>query len=470
MSAAHQNSPLRLPVLRSSSFRIVAMFAGCFLVTGIAVTAVSGYHSQRLLSQQIARAVTNERDEALSEARGLDIAHLQPVVNELVRNEPGFYYLLQDMREQVVIGNMLHLRPVAGWRQLSWTHRTLPPDHHPVVGYGIALHDGGYFFVGIDAAPLQSLRRDLWLTLAWSGGAFLIIGLGGGFILSRLVLGKIEAISQTARDIMRGDISRRLPPNTTGDEFDHLAGSLNAMLDRNEALIASVRQVTDDIAHDMRRPLARLGQHLDAAEAASVPEVQTLALTRAKDNLHEALEIFSSLLKLAQIEAGNRIPDSQRISVANLLRAVASLYRPVAEDHGQTLIVQAPADEMMLEGNRVLLIQMLSNLIENAINHSPPRTVICLSAHHVEDKITLAIADTGPGIPAHEHERVFEKMVRLDTSRSVPGTGLGLSMVRAIARLHGGNARLSDNRPGLRCEIIMPSPLDTDAGDASASG
>jgi len=437
------------------------MFAGCFLVTGIAVTGESGYHSQRLLSQQIARAVTNERDEALSEARGLDIAHLRPVVNELVRNEPGFYYLLQDMREQVVIGNMLHLRPVAGWRQLSWTHRTLPPDHHPVVGYGIALHDGGYFFVGIDATPLQSLRRDLWLTLAWSGGAFLVIGLGGGFILSRLVLGRIEAISQTARDIMRGDISRRLPPNTTGDEFDHLAGSLNAMLDRNEALIASVRQVTDDIAHDMRRPLARLSQHLDEAQAASIPETRDTALIRAKDDLHDALEIFSSLLRLAQIEAGDHIPASQHLSVARLLGTVVGIYQPVAEDRGQTLVVTQPADTLTLEGDRVLLTQMLSNLIENAINHSPPRTVIFLSADHHDGRITLVVADTGPGIPTHERERVFEKMVRLDASRSLSGTGLGLSMVRAIARLHGGTIRLLDNNPGLRCEISLPASPPT---------
>jgi len=457
MAAAPHNSPLRLPVLRSSSFRIIAMFASCFLLTGIAVTALSGYHSQRLLAQQTMRVISNERDETLSEARGRDIIHLQPTVQELVQNEPGFYYLLQDDQERVVIGNMFHLRPITGWRWLSWTHRTLPPDRHPVIGYGTILQDGGYFFVGMDAAPVQSLRHDLWLTLAWSAVVFLVIGLGGGFILSRLVLGKIEAISQTARKIMHGDISRRLSPNMTGDEFDHLAGSLNAMLDRNENLIASVRQVTDDIAHDMRRLLARLGQHLDEAMAASLSETRDEALARAKDNLHDALEIFSSLLRLAQIEGGDCIPNSQKVAVANLFETVTGLYRAVSEDHKQILVVTEPRGDVILEGNRVLLIQMLSNLIENAINHSPPRTTIFLSADQNRDRITLIVADTGPGIPAGEHDRVFEKMVRLDTSRTVPGIGLGLSMVRAIVRLHEGTIRLRDNNPGLRCEISFPA-------------
>ncbi|GAN67775.1 sensor histidine kinase [Acetobacter orleanensis] len=421
------------------------------------VTVLSGYRSQQLLSQQIRQSVANERDEAFSEAHGQDVVHLHPVLKELVQNEPGFYYLLQDNQQHSVTGTMRHLRPIQGWRWLSWTHRALPRDHQPVLGYGTVLQDGGYFFVGINATPLQSLRRDLWLTLAWNSVAFLLIGLGGGFMLSRLVLGKIETISLTARKIMRGDISRRLPLNGTGDEFDHLAGSLNAMLDRNETLIASVQQVSDDIAHDMRRPLARLGQHLDEAMAASHPEIRDASLLRVKADLQDALEIFSSLLRLAQIEAGDRIPDCQTYSVDQLFGTISDFYHAVAEDHEHSLVVSPPKPDVTIEGNRVLLIQMLSNLIENAINHSPPETKIVLSARLSKDVIIFVVTDTGPGIPFAERERVFEKMVRLDSSRTVPGTGLGLSMVRAIVRLHGGTIRLEDNNPGLRCEISLPT-------------
>ena len=418
--------------------------------------ALSGYHSQKLLSQQLTRTVANERDETLSEAHGQNVTLLHPVVSELVQNEPGFYYLLQDAEEHVVTGNMFHLRPVAGWRWLSWTHRTVRPDRHPVIGYGTVLSDGGYFFVGIDATPLQSLRRDLWLSLAWSSVAFLLIGLGGGFILSRLVLGKIESVSLTAREIMQGDISRRLVLNGTGDEFDHLSGSLNAMLDRNEILITSVRQVSDDIAHDMRRPLARLGQHLDEAMETPQSDRRDVALERAKDDLHNALEIFSSLLRLTQIEAGDRIPDSQTLPVVELFETINASYLAVTEDHAQTLVVSIPPPDMVIEGSRVLLAQMLSNLVENAINHSSSGTTITLSANQGEAGAVLVVADTGPGILAADRERVFEKMVRLDASRNVPGTGLGLSMVRAIVRLHGGNIRLKANNRGLRCEITFP--------------
>lgn len=244
------------------------------------------------------------------------------------------------------------------------------------------------------------------------------------------MLGKIETISLTARDIMRGDISRRIILNATGDEFDHLAGSLNAMLDRNEALIASVRQVSDDIAHDMRRPLARLGQHLDEAMEASNADLRNTALVRAKAGLHDALEIFSSLLRLAQIEAGDRVPDSQVCSTKNLLEKIENFYKAVAEDHGHTLIVITPEPDIMIEGNRVLLVQMLSNLIENAINHSPKGASIVLSAVLKKAEIVFAVTDTGPGIPAAERERVFEKMVRLDSSRTIAGNGEAVPIFR----------------------------------------
>ncbi len=205
----------------------------------------------------------------------------------------------------------------------------------------------------------------------------------------------------------------------------------------------------------MRRPLARLGQNLGRAQTATAHDVQKTALTQAQDNLQDALEIFSSLLRLAQLEAGDRIPDSQKLVVADLFNTLADLYQPVAQEQEQTLTIISPNRGLTIEGNRILLTQTLSNLIENAINHSLAGTVISLSAHMENNRIIMIVSDNGPGIPAEEHERVFEKMVRLDTSRTVPGTGLGLSMVRAIVHLHGGSIRLADNKPGLRCEIVF---------------
>ena len=443
-------------IFKSSSFRIMAIFTGCFVISGLCVMAISGYHSLSLLTRQMQKSVSDEREEALSQAGIHDIAHLRPVMAELVRNGPGFYYLLQDAQEHIVTGNMLHLKPYPGWRNLTWTHRSLPHERRPVIGYGVILQDGGYLFVGIDAEPIQTLRRDLWFTFIWGMAVFLIIGAGGGLLVSHFVLGKIETISQTARDIMRGDMSRRLVLNASNDEFDHLATSLNAMLERNERLIASLHQVTDDIAHDMRRPLAHLGQHLDDAMQQEHSPAQINALACAKTNLDEALEIFSSLLKLAQMEAGSGIPDTQVVSMRELLLSITDIYRPIMEERKQTLLVALAQDDMTRSGNKVLLVQMFANLLENAANHCPAGSTITVSSSSTNTADILTIADNGPGIPEHERERVFEKMVRLDHSRSIPGTGLGLSMVRAIVQLHQGRITLQDNAPGLRCDILLP--------------
>ncbi|MFT8550119.1 MAG: HAMP domain-containing sensor histidine kinase [Acetobacter okinawensis] len=449
-------SAYQFSIFKSSSFRIMSIFTGCFVISGLCVMAISGYHSLSLLTRQMQKTVSDEREEALSQAGIHDIAHMRPVMTELVRNGPGFYYLLQDAQEHIVVGNMLHLKPTQGWRNLTWTHRSLPPEHRPVIGYGLTLQDGGYLFVGIDAEPVQTLRRDLWFTFIWGMAGFIIIGAGGGLIVSHFVLGKIETISQTARDIMHGDMSRRLALNTSGDEFDHLATSLNAMLEKNECLITSLHQVTDDIAHDMRRPLAHLGQHLDEAMQQPHSPSQADALSHAKTNLNEALEIFSSLLKLAQMEAGADIPDNQNVSLRGILLSITDIYRPIMEEKQQTLSVYLAQNEMTCSGNKVLLVQMFSNLLENATNHCPAGSTIVVSSFMSDTTNTIIIADNGPGIPEHERERVFEKMVRLDHSRSIPGTGLGLSLVKAIVRLHHGRITLLDNAPGLYCKIQLP--------------
>ncbi|NVN02642.1 MULTISPECIES: sensor histidine kinase [Asaia] len=445
-----------LSVLKSSSFRIIASFAGCLVVCGLAGVIWSGTRGISQLDRQMRETVMNERNEALADARHQDVPHLVPVMRDFVQSEPGFYYLLQDAKQVVAVGNMFHLRPHPGWRMLSWTHRTSPPDRRPVLGYGTLLDDGGYLFVGMEGTPLQTLRHGFFMTLLWCGTGFLVIGVAGGFAMSRLLLRRIDLISHTAREIMQGDLSRRLPLTEMDDEFNHLSASLNAMLDRNEALVARVRQVTDDIAHDMRRPLAHLGRHLDVAQAAvTVPEAGA-ALDLARASLDEALEIFASLLKLAQLEAYRQIPDGQLVDLAQVLHMLAALYGPTIEQNGQ-IWRHSPADQpMVVHGNRVLLTQMVSNLLENAMLHAPVGSCITLSAAPEGDEAVILVSDTGPGIAPEDRERVFEKMLRLDASRHVPGNGIGLSLVRAVAQLHGGAITLEDNGPGLRCVVRLP--------------
>ncbi|MFT8440335.1 sensor histidine kinase [Acetobacter fabarum] len=327
-------------IMATTAFRIVTLFASLFILGGTVMTVTSGLYSQSTLRQQIRQAVENEGHETFADAGTADVRHLLPVVQGLIEHEPGFHYLLQGPGQVVVTGNMLHLKPIAGERWLTWSHR-LPKETNQNIVYGIGylLDDGGYYFVGMDASPLTHLQHALWTTLLWEIAGFGIMGMAGGLFLSNLILKWIETINRTARSIMQGDMSRRIPLRGTNDELDHLSESLNAMLDQNEFLIASLKQVSNDIAHDMRRPLARMRQNLERASLARLPaENMQEQVELAIMELDAALEIFSSLLKLAQLEAGAWNKEMEPLDPAQLLESVLEPYRSVIEDHGQYLL------------------------------------------------------------------------------------------------------------------------------------
>lgn len=316
-------------IIATTSFRIVTLFAGLFILGGMVMTITSGLYSQSTMRQQIRREVENESHETFADAGVADVRHLLPVVQGLIEHEPGFHYLLQDSGQVIVAGNMLHLRPVPGERWLAWSHR-LPKEINQDIVYGIGyrLDDGGYYFVGMDASPLTHLQRALWTTILWGIAGFGLIGVAGGLFLSNLILKWIETISRTARSIMQGDMSRRIPLRGTDDELDHLSESLNAMLDQNEYLIASLKQVSNDIAHDMRRPLARMRQNLERAIGAHGPsDTMHEQVECAIEDLDAALEIFSSLLKLAQLESGAWNNEMEPLDPARLLESVLGPVR-----------------------------------------------------------------------------------------------------------------------------------------------
>lgn len=444
--------------MATTAFRIVTLFASLFILGGTVMTVTSGLYSQSTLRQQIRQAVENEGHETFADAGTADVRHLLPVVQGLIEHEPGFHYLLQGPGQVVVTGNMLHLKPIAGERWLTWSHR-LPKEANQNIVYGIGylLDDGGYYFVGMDASPLTHLQHALWTTLLWEIAGFGIMGMAGGLFLSNLILKWIETINRTARSIMQGDMSRRIPLRGTNDELDHLSESLNAMLDQNEFLIASLKQVSNDIAHDMRRPLARMRQNLERASLARLPaENMQEQVELAIVELDAALEIFSSLLKLAQLEAGAWNKEMEPLDPAQLLESVLEPYRSVIEDHGQYLLAPPMPVCPAIIGHPVLLRQTFSNLIENAIRHTPSQTTITAAIKVTGNSIHIEITDNGPGIPGEAMLRVFDRFVRLDTSRTHDGNGLGLSMVKAIIQLHAGTIILCDNKPGLRCIISLP--------------
>jgi len=278
------------------------------------------------------------------------------------------------------------------------------------------------------------------------------------------VLKRIDAMTEKAQTIMAGDLAGRLPVAGTGDELDRLADNLNAMLERIEGLMGGLKQVSDNIAHDLKTPLTRLRNRCEQALRGARGEAEyRAALESTIAESDELIRTFDALLMIARAESGHARDNMVEFDAAAIARDVGELYEPLADEKGLALKVEAPA-EAPVRGNRELISQALANLIDNAIKYAAPDTVkvngvpaeILVKAGADADRITLTVADHGPGIAAADRGRVVERFVRLEQSRSQPGSGLGLSLASAVARLHGGELKLEDNEPGLKSIIALP--------------
>ncbi|MBF0374930.1 MAG: HAMP domain-containing protein [Alphaproteobacteria bacterium] len=308
---------------------------------------------------------------------------------------------------------------------------SLPGDHRLLVGR--SLHDA------------MRLRRAVTDSIIWGMALTVLLGVGGGIFTSRQLLHRVEGISRAIRGIMGGDMSRRMPLGRGGDEFDQLAASLNAMLDEIERLMAGIRDVTDNIAHDLRTPLNRLRSRIDMALLAEHdPAEYRRVLEQTVAEADSLLATFNALLTIAQAEAGSGLGRFEPLDAGLLVADIVELYAPLAEEKGLTLTLNA-TDGVTVDGDRHLLSQALANLLDNAVKYTPEggRVTVTVDATGVE------VADTGPGIPAEARDRVLERFVRLDATRTTPGNGLGLSLVAAVARLHRARLSLADGGPGL---------------------
>jgi signal transduction histidine kinase len=289
--------------------------------------------------------------------------------------------------------------------------------------------------------------------LVWSLGGALVLALTGGLFVTGRMLSRVDQVSRTARKIMDGDLSRRMEKSGSGDEFDHLADSLNAMLDRIERLMIGMRLSTDSIAHDLRSPLTRLKSRIELA-LRNPPEVDRdrEALANVLSQTDAALAVFDSLLRIATAEAGMDAVDFKSFDLAALAQDVTELYRPLAEEKGIELELSAdPSAE--IRGQHELMAQAIANVLDNAVKFTSAGGRISVVVRHQNGAVVLTIADSGPGIPRADRQKVLERFVKLEGSRTGPGTGLGLSLVAAVAKLHGAVLRLGDNDPGLEVEI-----------------
>ncbi|MBY0431376.1 MAG: HAMP domain-containing histidine kinase, partial [Rhodospirillales bacterium] len=372
-------------------------------------------------------------------------------------------YLLTDTQFRRLAGNLIgwpDMEPDQdGWLRfpIERFHAAEGPRLSEALGRSFVLTDGYNLLVGRSVQDANAVKSIISQAIGWGMAVTVLFGVMGGLVTSRQMLQRVESLSRTVRRIMGGDMTQRMALAGSGDEFDQLAESLNRMLDEIERLMANIREVTDNVAHDLRTPLNRLRSRIDAtllaqgdAEAYRVVLEQTLA------DADHLLATFNAILTIAQAEAGSRLNRFETLDLAALAGDVAELYEPVAEDKGIHLDWRHVGRVVPVLGDRHLLSQALANLIDNAVKYVPSGGTVTVT---VGPGAMLSVGDNGPGIPAEMREKVLERFVRLDSTRGSPGNGLGLSLVQAVARLHGARLFLEDNEPGLRVRLVFSHGL-----------
>jgi signal transduction histidine kinase len=449
-------------LIHSTSFRLGLLHASAFAISVTVLFLVVYWTTDLALNRQIDRDIEAESAALVSKAQTEGREGLERALAERARARPDVYYLLRDRMGHRLAGNLPNQPVALGWidayRTIDQVSKRPRDRAHVVHAKGVLIADGGLLFVGRDTYSFNELReaivRGFGICLIFT----VALALGSSALMSASVLRRIAAINRATREIMSGELARRLPTTDRKDEFDDLAARLNTMLDRIHTLMENLRQVSTDIAHDLRTPLGRLRQNLERAriQGRGRPDYEA-AIDRAIAEIDDLLATFSSLLRIAQIEAGSRRSGFTKVQLSGLLENIVEVFGAVAEDRGQLLCGSIEHDVAVL-GDRELLTQMFANLVENALRHTGAGSTISIDLRRDEGIPLASVADDGPGIPAHMRQSVLKRFVRLDGSRGTPGNGLGLSLVAAVAELHDIALELGDNGPGLRVTLRFPPP------------
>lgn len=452
---------MRLPRgFRTATFRLALLYAVLFGVSALVVFGIIYWTMTTYAARQMRGEIEAEISALVAEAKTEGIDHLIRMIERRILTSPhsSNYYLVQDTSGQELAGNLPPSPQAVGWLTLPSPaiNDDRDPDEAGILAFGVTLPRNAYLLVGRDAHPLQELDELIIRAFAWAGAVTGGLALGGGLLMSIGFLRRVEAINRTSREIVSGNLTERVPTRATGDEFDRLAEDLNQMFDRIQALMDSLRQVSSDIAHDLRTPLSRLRQRLEGArlKAHSVAEYET-AVERAIAETDAILGTFGSLLRIAQIGSGCRRAGFTTVDLSVVFETIVEAYVAVAEDGGRELS-SSIAPRVTVRGDWELLTQMLANLVDNTLRHTHVGARIELRLECSGGEVVGTVDDNGPGIPEDARARVFERFFRLAASRATPGSGLGLSLVAAVAELHGIAITLADNHPGLRVTLAFP--------------
>lgn len=452
-------------LMRTTAFKLLAAYLVVFALFAVTVIGYTAWHTRQLIQSQVADDVAAQvRFLAEQYAIG-GIQRLVVVIDRRTRRPGSSIYLLTNFQGEVLATNMIDL-PIglldrAGTRFATYKRADETGVHTNVAFVEVHMLPGGYrLLVGRDIEESDALRGLVTRPAMWAVGLIVILGVAGSIFVTRRVLKRIDAMTATTETIMHGDLSGRLALAGTGDEFDRLAQSLNAMLERIEALMVGLKEVSDNIAHDLKTPLTRLRNRAEEAlRTAGSEEEWRGALEGTIEESDGLIRTFDALLMIARAEAGQARDAMVDLDLAETAEAVCELYEPLADEQGLDLTVEA--EPVLLHGMRELLAQALANLIDNAIKYGRPadgsRGRIAVTVTREGASAVLQVADSGPGIPEADRARAVERFVRLEASRSRPGSGLGLSLVAAVARLHGGHLALGDGRPGLVARLELPA-------------
>jgi signal transduction histidine kinase len=445
---------LRTPrLLRTASFRLAALYLLLFTASAIILGAVVFWTTRAAVDQQLDSRIETELRFLADEFSTGGLPQLLADVTRRSRGPGALEYLVQAPDGTRLGGEIPGIGGRRGWIRLIIEEADAKDGREKLRALAVALPGGIVVAVGDDTRRAGEAEEAVLRAFAWAIGATLLLGMGGGAWLSHHFLHRVDMISRTAEAIIRGDLARRVPLRGTGDDLDRLAETLNRMLDRISELMESVRQVSNDIAHDLRTPLSRLGQRLEDARAhAGLVADYERALEGAKTDVEALLGIFAALLRIAEVEAGAQRAAFQRVDLSSVVEVVAQAFAPAAEDEGRNLAAEV-APGITVCGDRELLTQALANLVENALRHTASGSHVRLLLGKQGGRAVLVVEDDGPGVPESERERILRRFYRREQSRTTPGSGLGLSLVAAVAALHRADLRLADACPGLRVSL-----------------
>jgi signal transduction histidine kinase len=457
----------------ATAFRLALAILVLSAVGSGIVLYVIAWQVESVVDREIARTIDAEAQGLIDAFDNVGIRRLEGVI-EARKREPGasLYLLTNPIGE-----------PLAGNVEQIPAEVLLHPGFLPIVYraggssergrqalVGVYILPGGFrLLIGHDLSDRAHIGKVMVRALAISLIFFAALGAIGALFVARRVLRRIDAMNTSAHGIMAGDLTRRLPVSGSGDELDRLAEGLNEMLGRIAKLMEGLQEVSDNIAHDLRTPLTRLRNHAEAALAfGGDAGSYRLALEKTIEESDGLIRIFNALLLIARAEAGGDLGPLQPVDISEAAKSVAELYEPIAEEEGVDLTVRAE-DGLKVRGNRELIGQAIANLVDNALKYgatnkggsdSEAKPDVVIAARRAGESVVLTVADRGPGIEPADRARVLDRFVRLEGSRSRPGSGLGLSLAAAVARMHGGAVELEDNQPGLRVRLTLPAADD----------